>query len=89
MVAQFHGHTHNDHYLLYFDPSDAERATNVAFIGGSGTAYSDVNPNYRIYSVDGDYDGASYVSILFPLYLCNFVDLNFIITWVSVKLFES
>ena len=64
VVAQFHGHTHNDHYLLYFDESDAERATSVAFIGGSGTAYSDVNPNYRIYTVDGEYDGASYVSIL-------------------------
>jgi sphingomyelin phosphodiesterase len=67
VVAQFHGHTHNDHYLLYFDESDSERATSVAFIGGSGTAFSDVNPNYRIYIVDGEYDGTSYVSIFLQI----------------------
>lgn len=62
VVAQFHGHTHFEHVNIYYDPSDTARATQVGFIGGSGTAYSNVNPNYRIYTIDGEYMGSSYVS---------------------------
>ncbi|XP_059469122.1 sphingomyelin phosphodiesterase-like [Neocloeon triangulifer] len=76
LVGQFHGHTHNDHYLIYFDPADSERATNVAFIGGSGTAYSDVNPNYRIYTVDGPYDGASYRVLDHETWYYNLTEAN-------------
>ncbi|XP_059484531.1 sphingomyelin phosphodiesterase-like [Neocloeon triangulifer] len=60
IVAMFHGHTHNEHFNIYYDPNNRTRATGVGFIGGSGTAFSNVNPNYRIYTIDGDYQGSSY-----------------------------
>ncbi|XP_065347089.1 sphingomyelin phosphodiesterase-like [Cloeon dipterum] len=60
IVAMFHGHTHNEHLNIYYDPNDRSRPTGVGFVGGSGTAFSNVNPNYRIYTIDGDYQGSSY-----------------------------
>jgi sphingomyelin phosphodiesterase len=63
VVAQFHGHTHNDHFNLFYDLDDPSRATSVAFVGGGATAYSDMNPNYKIYHVDGVREGSTFVSI--------------------------
>jgi len=63
VVAQFHGHTHNDHFNLFYDLEDPSRATTVAFIGGGATAYSDVNPNYKIYQVDGEREGSTFVRV--------------------------
>lgn len=50
--AQFNGHTHNDQFTMFYAIDEPSSAINVAWNGGSATAYSDVNPNYRIYSVD-------------------------------------
>ncbi|KAF4529954.1 hypothetical protein B566_EDAN018237, partial [Ephemera danica] len=54
MVAQFHGHTHNDHFAVYYDLADSSRATSVTFTAGSGTPFSLINPNYRVYTIDAD-----------------------------------
>lgn len=50
--AQFNGHTHNDQFTMFYARDQPNVAVNVAWNGGSATAYSDVNPNYRVYSVD-------------------------------------
>lgn len=47
--AQFNGHTHNDELLLYYD--DDTRINNVAWNGGSATAFTNLNPNYKLYTV--------------------------------------
>ena len=53
----FHGHTHNDHFQVYYDETGTRcaaatathqpRATNVGFISPSVTPYYWLNPGYR------------------------------------------
>lgn len=50
--GQFVGHTHADEFNIFYSPDDDGQAMNVMWNGGSTTAYSDINPNYRIYTVD-------------------------------------
>ncbi|KAF4525726.1 hypothetical protein B566_EDAN011904 [Ephemera danica] len=54
IVAQFHGHEHTDYFSLYYDPDDDTQVTGVAFTAGSATAYTHVNPNYRVYTVEAE-----------------------------------
>lgn len=68
-MAKFHGHlghTHSDNfYMVYTDPKDASsRPTSVVYAAPSATTYSEYNPAYRIYSVDGNYPGSTYVSLI-------------------------
>ncbi|CAB3361410.1 Hypothetical predicted protein [Cloeon dipterum] len=76
IVGQFHGHTHNDHFHLFFDPTDSSRASGIGFVGGSGTSYSNVNPNYRIYHIDGAYDGSSYRVLDHETWYYNLTEAN-------------
>nr|CAD7402584.1 unnamed protein product [Timema cristinae] len=52
IMAQFNGHTHTDEFQVFHSMSNLTRANSVLFNGGSGTANANVNPNYRIYTVD-------------------------------------
>ena len=61
VAAQFYGHTHNEEYKIFYDSANASRPINVAFIAGSLTSYSDLNPSYRVYTVDGNRTGSSWV----------------------------
>ena len=75
VAAQFYGHTHNEEYKVFYDAVNPTRAVNVAFVGGSLTTYSDMNPGYRVYTVDGPRIGSTYVSsILFSpaFFICTF-----------------
>ena len=56
--AQFHGHTHDDHYIVFHNETGSP--SNTAFVSPSVTPYTDNNPEYRIYSVSGDPDHSSY-----------------------------
>ncbi|GMT31293.1 hypothetical protein PFISCL1PPCAC_22590, partial [Pristionchus fissidentatus] len=61
IAAQFYGHTHNDHFQVYYEDSDpAGRPTHFNFITPSITTGTFNNPAYRIYTIDGGYQGASY-----------------------------
>lgn len=50
--AQFAGHSHKDEFNIYYSRDNPSQALNVLWNGGSTTAYSDVNPNYKIYTMD-------------------------------------
>lgn len=50
--GQFNGHTHKDQFYVFFDQETSSKAINVAWNGGSATSYSNVNPNYRVYTVE-------------------------------------
>ncbi|EFN69910.1 Sphingomyelin phosphodiesterase [Camponotus floridanus] len=50
--AQFNGHTHNDEVQLFYSNDNSSTVNNVAWNGGSATAYSNLNPNYKLYIVD-------------------------------------
>jgi len=58
--AQFNGHTHNDEVQLFYSNDNSSTVNNVAWNGGSATAYSNLNPNYKLYIVDSK----NYVSVL-------------------------
>ena len=63
IAAQFFGHTHNEELKIFYDgEGPSARPTNVAFIGGSLTTYSDTNPGYRIYTVDGERPDSTFVN---------------------------
>jgi len=56
--AQFHGHTHDDHYLVFHNETGSP--SNVAFVAPSLTTFTNNNPEYRIYSVASDLEHSSY-----------------------------
>jgi sphingomyelin phosphodiesterase len=58
IVAQFNGHSHHDEFFIYYDLEDRTRANGVSFIPGSTSEW---NPYYRIYTVEGTFDGSFYV----------------------------
>ncbi|CAG0922168.1 unnamed protein product [Notodromas monacha] len=51
--AQFFGHTHHDEFSIYRDPKELRRATNIAYVSPSITAYRKLQPSYRIFHLDG------------------------------------
>jgi sphingomyelin phosphodiesterase len=59
VTAIFNGHTHNDHFHVYYATEEPTRPVSVAVNGGSVTPFSDLNSNYKIYTVYS----ATYVSI--------------------------
>lgn len=48
---------------MFFDPEDSEKAIKVAFVAQSQTPYTDMNPGYKIYSIDGGRENATYVRL--------------------------
>ncbi|XP_060532575.1 sphingomyelin phosphodiesterase-like isoform X2 [Cylas formicarius] len=59
IVAQFYGHSHHDEFEVFYDTAEYSRPTNVAYLGPSVTTYENFNPAYRIYYIDGDYNGTT------------------------------
>ncbi|XP_059484529.1 sphingomyelin phosphodiesterase-like isoform X2 [Neocloeon triangulifer] len=76
VVAQFHGHTHYDHFNLYYDLENPSRAISAAFVGGGATAYTDVNPNYRVYTVDGVREGSTFRVLDHETWYYNLTEAN-------------
>ena len=65
VTGQFFGHTHTDYFTMYYDDATFSRPVSVAYVSPSVTPYASAlgtNPSYRVYEVDGGYDGASWVS---------------------------
>ncbi|XP_071532616.1 sphingomyelin phosphodiesterase-like isoform X2 [Panulirus ornatus] len=60
IAGLFYGHTHKDHFLMFYDPDDANRAYHVGYVAQSQTPYHKLNPGYKLYTVDGHYEGSSY-----------------------------
>ncbi|XP_058467459.1 sphingomyelin phosphodiesterase-like [Malaya genurostris] len=70
--AQFNGHTHRDEFNVYYSRENPEYAINVAWNGGSATAFSFINPNYIVYYVDPE----TYQVTDFESYIFNLTDAN-------------
>ena len=58
---QFFGHSHKDHFKLFYDTLSSLRPTSFGFISPSITPHTQVNLAYRVYYVDGEYDGSTRV----------------------------
>lgn len=59
VTAIFNGHTHNDHFHVYYSTDEPTRPISLAVNGGSVTPFSDLHSNYKTYSVDS----VTYVSM--------------------------
>ncbi|GMS96571.1 hypothetical protein PENTCL1PPCAC_18746 [Pristionchus entomophagus] len=77
IAAQFYGHTHYDHFQVYYEDSNpAGRATHFNFIAPSITTKDYANPSYRIYTIDGGYEGASYTVLDSETYATDLDEAN-------------
>ena len=56
--------------MMVYDPEEPTRAAHVGYVAQSQTPYHDLNPGYRVYTVDGDYEGSSYVSVCVCMCVC-------------------
>ncbi|XP_062542368.1 sphingomyelin phosphodiesterase-like [Armigeres subalbatus] len=70
--GQFNGHTHRDEFNVFYSRENPEHAINVAWNGGSTTAFSNINPNYIVYYVDPE----TYQVTDFESYIFNLTDAN-------------
>ncbi|KAK2580874.1 hypothetical protein KPH14_005946 [Odynerus spinipes] len=52
IAAQFNGHTHNDELQIIYRDKLTTNASSVAWNGGSITAFTHLNPNYKAYIID-------------------------------------
>ncbi|GMS83288.1 hypothetical protein PENTCL1PPCAC_5463, partial [Pristionchus entomophagus] len=77
IAAQFYGHTHWDQFQVYYEESNpAGRPTHFNFITPSITTYWYSNPAYRIYTIDGGYEGASYTVLDAETYTTDLDEAN-------------
>lgn len=70
--GQFNGHTHRDEFNVFYSRENPEHAINVAWNGGSTTAFSDINPNYVVYYLDPE----TYQVTDFESYIFNLTEAN-------------
>eukprot|EP00118_Oscarella_pearsei_P025852 m.308905 g.308905 ORF g.308905 m.308905 type:complete len:593 (+) comp45030_c0_seq1:34-1812(+) len=73
IAGQFFGHTHVSSVTVFYEQS---RATNVAYVGPSVTPYTELNPSFRVYTVDGAYSGSSYSVLDYTDYIMNLTEAN-------------
>eukprot|EP00058_Branchiostoma_floridae_P011432 XP_002596920.1 hypothetical protein BRAFLDRAFT_76421 [Branchiostoma floridae] len=76
VAAQFFGHTHKDHFELFYDMKNRTRPTNIAYIGPSVTTYQYLNPGYKVYEIDGNYTGSSMQVVNQQTYILNLTEAN-------------
>ncbi|XP_077866831.1 sphingomyelin phosphodiesterase-like [Saccoglossus kowalevskii] len=76
VVGQFFGHTHFDHFQIFYDEETLSRPLNVAYIAGSVTTQPTMHPSYRIYETDGFYLGSTRMVLNHHTYILNITDAN-------------
>ncbi|XP_050417111.1 sphingomyelin phosphodiesterase [Patella vulgata] len=76
IVGQFFGHTHGDHFEVFYDEKDFKRPTGVAYICPSVTTFPQLNPAFRIYTIDGNYTGSSWAVLDHETYIMNLTSAN-------------
>lgn len=68
ITAHFYGHVHDDRFRVYVDPQNISRPFGVVFTPGSVTPLTNLNPGFKIYTVDGEYNGSSWGVLDFSSY---------------------
>ncbi|KAJ7997559.1 hypothetical protein DPEC_G00230260 [Dallia pectoralis] len=76
ITGQFFGHTHLDEFQMFYDEETMTRALGVAFIAPSATTYINLNPGYRVYLMDGNYDDSSRFVLDHETYILNLTEAN-------------
>ncbi|KAJ1531727.1 hypothetical protein ONE63_000393 [Megalurothrips usitatus] len=89
IVSLFFGHTHYDEFELFYDTEDLGRAVGIAYIGPSVTPYSDLNPGYRIYYVDGDHKDTTRAVVDHETWVMNLKEANLYDYPIWYKLYSA
>lgn len=76
IVGQFFGHAHDSYYEVFYDDVTFQRPNNILYIPGSVTTYSNYNPGFRIYEIDGNYNGSSWRVQDYTNFFLNLTDAN-------------
>ncbi|KAI8782638.1 sphingomyelin phosphodiesterase [Biomphalaria glabrata] len=76
IVNQFYGHSHHDWFQMYYDNVTFMRPLGFGFIAPSVTPGSNINPIYRIYTMDGNYADSSWAVLDFNSFYLNITDTN-------------
>lgn len=76
VTGLFFGHSHVDEFKILYDPQNKTRAYAISYISGSVTTYSYLNPNYRIYTIDGAYKNSTYQVLDHENFYMNLTDAN-------------
>ncbi|XP_037543311.1 sphingomyelin phosphodiesterase [Nematolebias whitei] len=76
VAGQFFGHTHLDEFQMFYDEETITRPLGVAFIAPSVTTFVNLNPGYRVYYVDGNYQGSSRLVLDHETYILNLTEAN-------------
>ncbi|TKR81616.1 hypothetical protein L596_015459 [Steinernema carpocapsae] len=75
IASQFYGHTHQDHFQVFYEDGNVNgRPTHFNWISPSLTTFSDNMPSYRIYTIDGDYEGSSFTVLDADTYYANLTE---------------
>ncbi|XP_053187707.1 sphingomyelin phosphodiesterase [Scomber japonicus] len=74
--GQFFGHTHLDEFQMFYDEETMTRPLGVAFIAPSVTTFVNLNPGYRVYYVDGNYQDSSRLVLEHETYILNLTEVN-------------
>lgn len=61
VAGQFFGHAHPSFYAMVYDDVKFTRPVSVIYVPGSVTTFSNLNPGYRIYTIDGFYENSTWV----------------------------
>uniref|UniRef100_A0A1A8I2K9 Sphingomyelin phosphodiesterase n=2 Tax=Nothobranchius kuhntae TaxID=321403 RepID=A0A1A8I2K9_NOTKU len=76
ITGQFFGHTHLDEFQMFYDEKTMTRPLGVAFIAPSATTFVNLNPGYRVYYVDGNYQTSSRLVLDHETYILNLTVAN-------------
>ena len=79
-VGQFFGHKHSDSFKVFYADEDtnSERPIGVVYFSPSVTPYggSGMNLGYRMYDIDGTYNGSTHITLDHSTYILNITDAN-------------
>lgn len=76
IAGQFFGHTHHDEFQMFYDEETLTRSVSVAFICPSVTTFTNLNPGYRVYDIDGDYPESSHMVLDYETHILNLTVAN-------------
>uniref|UniRef100_A0A0N5BGH4 Metallophos domain-containing protein n=1 Tax=Strongyloides papillosus TaxID=174720 RepID=A0A0N5BGH4_STREA len=77
IAALMYGHTHKDSFEIYYENADVNgRPYHVNFVAPSLTTYSHINPAFRVYTIDGNYQGSSYTVLESETYYANVTEAD-------------
>lgn len=87
--GHFYGHTHKDEFEIVYDDVNTTVPISFSNIGPSATTYSNLNPAFRVYTIDGDYNGSSFAVLDYDEYYMDVAQANTDGTPTWTKLYSA